>query len=95
MIITIELTEAEAKALSYVAADPQEWTENAVKERARLAIDQVFQLEVARMLADPNTTSIPADREAVVLAADLWPTPSPTPEVLPTAGPELGVEAGE
>lgn len=71
MIITIELTEAEAKALSYISSSPQEWAENAVKERARLAIDQIFQMEVARMLADPNTTSIPADREAVVLAANL------------------------
>ena len=87
MIITIELTEAEAKALSYVASSPQEWAENAVKERARLAIDQIFQMEVARMLADPNTTSIPADREAVVLAADLTPAEEPEPEQVVTDAP--------
>ena len=71
MEISITLTEAETKALSYVAFDPQEWAENAVKERARIAIDEIFQAEVQRMLADPNTTEIPADREAVVLAADI------------------------
>lgn len=71
MEITITLTEAETKALAYVAFDPQEWAENAVKERARIAMDEIFQTEVARMLADPNTTEIPADREAVVLAADI------------------------
>jgi hypothetical protein len=71
MEITITLTEAEAKALAYVAADPQEWAENAVHERARIAMDEIFQLEVQRMLADPNTTEIPADREAVVLAANI------------------------
>jgi hypothetical protein len=71
MNITITLTEAEAKALSYVAYDPQEWSENLVKERARIAMDEIFQLEVARMLADPNTTEITADKEAVVLAANI------------------------
>ena len=71
MEITITLTEAETKALAYVAYSPQEWAENAVKERARLAMEEIFQSEVARMLADPNTTEIPADRETVVLAADI------------------------
>lgn len=71
MEIKITLTEAEAKAMAYVAYDVQEWAENAVHERARIAMDEIFQAEVARMLADPNTTEIPADREAVVLAADI------------------------
>jgi hypothetical protein len=71
MEITVTLTEAEAKALAYVAADPTEWVSNAAHERARIAMDEIFQIEVARMLADPNTTEIPADREAVVLAANL------------------------
>ena len=71
MEITITLTEAEAKALAYVAYDPQEWADNAVHERARIAMDEIFQMEVQRMLSDPNTNEIPADREAVVLAADI------------------------
>lgn len=73
MEINITLTEAEAKALAYVAYDPQEWAENAVKERARVAMEEIFQAEVQRMLADPNTTEIPADREVVVLAANITP----------------------
>ena len=71
MEIKITLNEAESKALAYVAYDPTEWANNAVKERARIAMDEIFQAEVTRMLADPNTTEIPADREAVVLAADV------------------------
>lgn len=71
MEITITLTEAEAKALAYVAYDPQEWAENAIKERARVAMEEIFQTEVQRMIKDPNITEIPADREAVVLAADI------------------------
>jgi hypothetical protein len=71
MEYTITLTDAEEKALSYVAYDPQEWIQNAASERARLAMEEIFQLEVARMLADPSITEIPADREAVVLAANI------------------------
>jgi hypothetical protein len=71
MEYTITLTDAENKALAYVAYDPQEWIQNAASERARLAMEEIFQLEVARMLADPTITEIPADREAVVLAANV------------------------
>ena len=67
----IELNDAEVKALSYVAYDPQEWIQNAASKRAALAMEEIFQLEVARMLADPSITEIPADRETVVLAADI------------------------
>ena len=67
----VNLTEAENKALSYVAADPAEWIQNAASERARIAMEEIFQAEVQRMLADPEITEITADREAVVLAADI------------------------
>jgi hypothetical protein len=68
---TISLSDAQLKALAYVACDPQDWIENAIHERCRLAMEEIFTIEVARMVADPETTSIPADREAVVLAADV------------------------
>lgn len=71
MNYTITLTDAENKALSYIAVDPQDWINNAVKERCRLAIEEIFQLEVQRMLSDPSITEIPADRDAVVLAANI------------------------
>lgn len=71
MNYTITLTDAENKALAYVAADPQDWIDNAIKERCRLAIEEIFQNEVRRMLADPSITEIPADRDAVVLAANI------------------------
>ena len=71
MEYTITLTDAEQKALDYIAYDSQEWIQNAASERARIAMEEIFQLEVARMLADPTITEIPADREAVVLAANI------------------------
>jgi hypothetical protein len=68
---TLTLTDAQLKALAFVAYDPQDWIENVVHERCRIAMEEIFTQEVARMVADPETTSIPADREAVVLAADI------------------------
>jgi len=84
---TIELTDAELKALAHVALDPEEWINNAVSERCRLAMDEIFQAEMQRMLADPTVTEIPADRDTVVLAADIMsaaerealPAPSEAP----------------
>lgn len=71
MEYTVKLTEAQNKALAYVATDPAEWIQNAASERARIAMEEIFQAEVQRMLADPNITEIPADREIIVLAADI------------------------
>ena len=71
MNITITLTATQEKALAYVALSPQEWAENVVHNRCRQAIDEIYNIEVARMTADPDITSIPADKDAVVLAADV------------------------
>jgi len=71
MNITITLTEAQEKALAFVALSPQEWAENAVHNRCRIAIDEIYAVEVQRMTDDPTITSIPADKEAVVLAASI------------------------
>jgi hypothetical protein len=68
---TVELTDAELKALAHTVWDPQDWIDNAVHEQCRRAIEEIFQKEVQRMLLDPSITEIPADREAVVLAADI------------------------
>ena len=68
---TVTLTDAELKALAHVAYEPQDWIDNAVHERCRIAMEEIFVAEVTRMVADPTTTSSPADREVVVLAADI------------------------
>jgi hypothetical protein len=82
MEIKITLTEAEAKAMSYIAYSPEEWATNVVKERARLAMEEIFQLEVDRMLADPNITDIPANQEQVVLQAEIKTAKERTDEIL-------------
>jgi len=68
---TVELTEAENKAMNYIANTVQEWIDNVVKNRARQAIDDIYNMEVERMTADPSITTIPADKNQVVLDADI------------------------
>ncbi len=70
-IYTIKLTDAETKAMGQVSVDVQEWVTNVVKERARIAMDEIYADEVVRMTTDPTIEAIPADKEVVVLAADL------------------------
>lgn len=65
--INVTLTPVQYKAFQYVAASPEEWIQNAALTRAISAIDYVFESEVKRMVNDPNTTSIPADKETVVM----------------------------
>lgn len=68
---TITLTDAELKALSFVALSAQDWIDNAVHERCRVAMEEIFTAEMTRMVTDPSITEIPADHETVVLAADI------------------------
>jgi hypothetical protein len=75
MKLCIELTEVQIKALSYVMADPGQWTQNAISERARLASEELVARETARMLADPNITSIPATAEEIIMAAEPYVAP--------------------
>jgi hypothetical protein len=66
---TITLTDAQDKALSVVTLDQQEWIENAVFERCRLAIEDIVNAEVQRKLAAGETIS--GSKEEIVLAADV------------------------
>ena len=66
---TITLTDAQDKALSVVALDQQEWIENAVFERCRVAIEEVVNAEVQRKLAAGQ--SISGTKDEIVLAADI------------------------
>ena len=66
---TVTLTDAEDKALSSVAISQQEWIDNMVKERCRIAIDEIVSTEVSRLLALGQTIS--GSREEIVLAAPI------------------------
>ena len=65
----ITLTEAQEKALAYVAYDPKEWIENAVYNRCRIAIDEIVALEVERITSQGGELS--GTKEDIVLAAPI------------------------
>jgi hypothetical protein len=66
---TITLTDAEDKALHFVAISAQDWMDNAVHERCRIAIDEIVNAEVQRKLAagEPITGS----KDDIVMAANI------------------------
>jgi len=66
---TITLTDAQDKALSVATLDQQEWIENAVFERCRIAIEDIVNAEVQRKLAAGETIS--GTKEEIVLAANV------------------------
>jgi hypothetical protein len=61
---TTTLTEAENKALSYVALAQQEWIDNAVHERCRIAIEEIVALTVQKCLE--TNMAIPGSKDAMV-----------------------------
>lgn len=64
MEYNITLTAVEDKALSAVALDQNDWIQNAVHERCRVAMDEIIQLAVTNFLAVGEP--IPTTREAIV-----------------------------
>ena len=79
---TVELTDVENKALGYVAYDQQTWITNTIKDRCRQAIDQIYKLEVDRMVADPNIAEIPANKNTIVTNANIKSSKERTDEEL-------------
>ena len=68
---TVELTDAEDKAMQHIAVSVQEWVDNAIKNKARISKEDIYNKEVERMNAAPSIDSIPADKDQVVLDADI------------------------
>jgi len=66
---TITLSDAEDKALKSVAISAQDWIDNAVHERCRLAIEEIVNAEVQRKLA--ASEPITGSKEDIVLAASI------------------------
>jgi hypothetical protein len=66
---TITLSDAEDKALAYVAVSQQEWIDNAIHERCRVAIEEIVAAEVQRKLELGETIS--GTKDDIVLAAPI------------------------
>lgn len=69
MEYTITLSAAENKALSIVAISPQDWINNAIHERCRIAIEEIVAQEVQRKLAAGEP--ITGTKDDIVLAATI------------------------
>ena len=65
--ITVELTETQLKGLEYAAVSPQEWADNALTNRARIANDEIVQTAMNYYL--DNEIQAPTTREAIVADA--------------------------
>ena len=64
---TITLSDAEDKALHVVAMSAQDWIDNAVHERCRIAIDEIVNAEVQRKLAAGE--AITGTKDDIVMGA--------------------------
>ena len=83
--ITVSLTDTENKCLEYVAASVQDWGDNALKNRARIAKEQILALNTAH--CNKNNIAIAVGEDAqvtqaydlgvVIRAADITPESPP------------------
>ena len=63
----ITLTDTENKALSYASASQQEWIDNVVHTRCRVAVDEIVDVYTKRALDEG--VQIPKTRELIVADA--------------------------
>ena len=66
---TITLSDAEDKALGVVAFSQNDWIQNAVHERCRIAIEEIVAAELQRLLA--ANLPITGNKEDIVIAAPI------------------------
>ena len=65
--ITIEITDTELKCMEYAALSPQDWADNAVTNRARIAGDEIVAALVAHCNA--NEIAIATGKDAQIAQA--------------------------
>jgi hypothetical protein len=66
---TITLSDAEDKALGFVAVSQQDWIVNAIHNRCRIAIEEIVASEVQRKLDAGE--SITGSKEDIVMASNI------------------------
>lgn len=64
--IVFEITDNEQKVLAHYCMDPQDWIENAVNHLIQGAKDEIFELELDRILADPDIGTMYNDKDTIV-----------------------------
>ena len=66
---TITLSDAENKALGVVAFSQDDWIQNAVHERCRVAMEEIIASEVQRLLGEGKP--ITGTKDDIVMAAPI------------------------
>ena len=61
--ITVALTDTQNKCMEYAAADVQDWTDNALHNRARIAQDEIIAALVAHCNANEIALATGADAQ--------------------------------
>ena len=61
--IKVTVTDTELKCLEYVTTSPQEWADNAVTNRARIAKDEIIALLVAHCNANSVALAVGEDKQ--------------------------------
>ena len=60
---TITLTDTEKTAMEYIARDVDDWITNAATNRARIAIEEIIQLNTAHCNANSIAIAVGADAQ--------------------------------
>ena len=63
MDYTITLTDTEKKSMEYAAADVKDWIDNAAKNRARIAKEQIIALNTAHCNANSIAIAVGGDAQ--------------------------------
>lgn len=67
--LTINLTDVEYKALSYIAYSVEEWVENVVRSRVQSAVEEIIKTEIQiKMKSGEN---IPSNADEIVRLSNL------------------------
>jgi len=85
--LTVTITDTELKALKNVMLDPEEWTENAVKNRARKATESICALLLQH--CNENDIALAVGKDAQVTQAYALGVVSEIASVNQNAAPEL------
>ena len=85
--ITVSLTDTENKSMEYVAKSVQAWTDNALKNRARIAKEEIIAKLVAHCNANDVTIATGEDAQ-VTQAFDLGVVSAASDAPLPPEAPE-------
>jgi hypothetical protein len=67
MNFNVTLTEAENLALGHVALSQEEWINNVIHERCRVAMDDIMKIALEKSIE--TSTTLPTSKDEIVLLA--------------------------